>query len=68
MACFQVFELAPVVAATSPAPAVSAMQTEELQRLAETFKVDSGADLIEHIVEHQRIAQADQVLGAPVIA
>ena len=45
LACFKVFKLAPVAA--DPAPVVSAVQTEQLQRLAEAFKVDSGADLIE---------------------
>jgi hypothetical protein len=40
LACFKVFKLAPVAA--NPAPAVSAVQAERLQRLAEAFKVDSG--------------------------
>ena len=66
LACFKVFELAPVAA--NPAPAVSAVQAERLQRLAEAFKVDSGADLIEQFMEHQRVAQADQVPGEPAAA
>ena len=49
-------------------PHVSAVQTEQFQRLAEAFKVGSGVDLMEHIMEHQRVAQADQVLGEPVAA
>ena len=40
LACFKVFKLAPV--ATNPAPAVSTIQAEQLQRLAAAFKVDSG--------------------------
>ena len=68
LACFKVFKLAPVAAKGNPAPAVSAVQTEQLQRLAESFKVDSGADLIEQFMEHQRVAQADQVLGEPAVA
>jgi hypothetical protein len=68
LACFKVFKLAPVAATGNPAPAVSAVQTEQLQRLAEAFKVDSGADLIEQFMEHQRVAQADQVLGEPAVA
>jgi len=67
LACFRVFKLAPV-AAPSPAPGVSAGQTEQLQRLAETFKVDGGANLIEQFMEHQRIAQTDQVPGEPAAA
>ena len=45
LACLKVFKLAPV--ATNPAPAVSTVQTEQRQRLAEAFKVDTGKDLIE---------------------
>ena len=66
LACFKVFKLAPVAA--NPAPAVSAEGTKQLQRLAEAFKVDSGADLIEQFMEHQRVAQADQVPGEPAVA
>ncbi len=40
LACFKVFKLAPVAA--NPTPAVSAVQAERLQRLAEAFQVDSG--------------------------
>ena len=65
LACFKVFKLAP---AANPAPAVSAEETKQLQRLAEAFKADSGADLIEQFMEHQRVAQADQVLGEPAVA
>ena len=66
LACFQVFKLAPVAA--NPAPAVSAQDIKQLQRLAESFKVGSGADLIEQFMEHQRVAQADQVPGEPAVA
>jgi len=66
LACFKVFKLAPVAA--NPAPAVSAQEIKQLQQLAEAFKVDSGADLIEQFMEHQRVAQADQVPGEPAVA
>ncbi|MFM7988145.1 MAG: hypothetical protein ACKPKO_53415, partial [Candidatus Fonsibacter sp.] len=62
----KVFKSAPVAA--NPAPAAPVVQTEQLQRLAESFKVDSGADLIKQLMDHQCVAQADQVLGEPAVA
>ena len=40
LACFKVFKLARV--ATNPAPAVSAVHAERLQRLVEALQVDRG--------------------------
>ena len=61
LACFKVFKLAPVATNGNPARAVSTVQTEQLQRLAEAFKSGQWC-------RPDRAVHADQVPGEPAAA